>query len=185
MDHDTYCYNIMSVYRRATADEITHGMSWYDGAHALALELSPDDVWRAAGVIAAFSPLTPWERNVELAITSLVWGGARTETLGNSVSAAQRIIMGEHPFDVLRGDKTRAFCAAIADPFGSTIATIDRHAHDVAMGRVHIDSERKIGKRVFREMSAAYVECAEYLGVSVAQVQAITWVVWRREKGLK
>jgi|SRR6478735_5705048 len=183
MDHDTYCYNIMSVYRRATADEIAGGMDWYERANALALELSPGDAWRGAGVLAAFSPMRQWPVNVKHARDCFATGTASGHT-GTMNRIAQRIYDGEHALDVLNGDKTRAFCAAIADPFGSTIATIDRHAHDVAAGRVFSDSERKIGKRVFRAMSAAYVECADYLGVSVAQVQAITWVVWRREKGL-
>lgn len=186
MSHDTFCYNIMSVYRDATDDERTDGMAWYDGAHALAVELSPNDPWRGAGVLAAYSPLTPWWRNVELATDSLTndYGLARTDSLPNSVSAAQRIVSGEHPLDVLKGDKVRAFCAAIAEPANSTIATIDRHAHDVAIGRVCVDSERKIGKRVFRAMSDAYVECAEYLNIGVPQIQAITWVVWRNRKGI-
>jgi hypothetical protein len=93
---------------------------------------------------------------------------------------AQRILDGEHTLDVLKGDKTRAFASAIADPAGSMIATIDRHAHDIAMGRVHSDKERKIGKRVFRTLSDAYVEVASMTDHSVAQVQAITWVSWRR-----
>ena len=182
-DHDAYCYNIMRTFRDATPEEYTLGMEWYNDAHNLALSLNPDP-WVGAGVLAAYSPLTPWPRNMELAITSLVWGGARTETLGNSVRAAQRIIEGEHPLDVLKGDKTRAFCAAIADPANSRIATIDRHAHDVAVGKVCVDSERKIGKRVFRAMSDAYVECAEYAGIGVAQIQAVSWVVWRNRKGV-
>jgi hypothetical protein len=85
----------------------------------------------------------------------------------------------------LNGDKVRAFCSAIADPANSTIATIDRHAHDIAMGRVYQESERKIGKRLFRVMSAHYREAAFEVGISVAQIQAVTWVRWRNEKGIR
>jgi hypothetical protein len=180
--HDTYCYNIMRVYRDATPDEINEGMGWYDRAHALALELSPNDVWKGAGVIAALSPLKEWKLNARLARNAFATGIA-TGNVPMHNANAQAILDGGHPLDVMRGDKTRAFCVAIADPANSTIATIDRHAHDVAMGRVFTDKERKIGKPLFRAMSDAYVECAEYIGIGVPQIQAITWVVWKDRKG--
>jgi hypothetical protein len=167
-----------------TPTEHMEGLTWYDDAHALALSLSPDDVWRGAGVIAAYSPLTPWWRNVELATDSLTSGIANPKSLGNSVRAAQRILDGEHTLDVLKGDKTRAFASAIADPINSTIATIDRHAYDIAMGAIHTDDTRKIGKRVFRELSSAYVDAAFWVGIPVCSMQAITWLTHRRIKGV-
>lgn len=180
----TYAENIVAVYDRATDAERVEGMSWYNDAHDLALSLSPGDPWRGAGVIAAFSPVCPWSRNVTLARNAFETGTATGHTAMFN-GFAQRILDGEHPLDVLNGDKTRAFCSAIADPAGSEIATIDRHAHDIAMGRVFTDAERKIGKRLFRTMSAHYREAAFEVNLSVAQIQAITWVRWRNEKGVK
>lgn len=181
----TFVMNILAMYLRATDAEVASGMSWYDDAHALALDLTGGDAWKGAGVIAAFSPLTPWDRNVFLARTLFENGGVMEGgTLKNSINAAVRIYNGEHTLDVLRGDKVRAFASAIADPANSTIATIDRHAYDIAMGAYHTDDTRKIGKRVFRELSDAYCEAAELAGISVAQMQAITWVAHRRIKGI-
>lgn len=182
--HDTYCYNIMSVYRRALPGEREANARWYADAQALALTLSPDDVWRGAGVLSALSPLKKWDDNVRLARNAFATGVA-TGNIGIHNAIAQRILDGEHPLDVMRGDKTRSFTEAIATGGNGDIATIDRHAHDIAMGRVFTDSTRKIGKRVYREMAAAFRECAEYTGESVNGIQAITWVVWRREKGIK
>lgn len=174
-----YVTNIVHTYLQGTPEEIAEGAHWYDKQNALCRELCPDNVWRAAGVIAAYSPLTPWWRNRELAIDSLITGIARNDSLGMNVRAAQRILDGEHTLDVLKGDKVRAFASAIADPDNSTIATIDRHAHDIAMGRVFDNHTRKIGKRVFRTLSDAYCDAADMLGHSVAQTQAIVWVIWR------
>lgn len=174
--------NILDCYRRATDAERAEGLAWYSNAHDLALSLSPDDVWRGAGVIASFSPLKKWELNVRLAKNAFATGIATGHTsLFNS--CAQRILDGEHTLDVLRGDKTRAFASAIATNGKSEIATIDRHAHDIAMGRVFSEKERVIGKRLFREMSEAYGKAAEIAGISVAQMQAATWVRWKNEKG--
>ena len=175
--------NILSEYLRASDAVVADGMAWYDDAHALAVELSPGDPWRGAGVIAAFSPVCPWDRNVMLA-RNLFDTGVATGHTSVMCGLAQRIHDGEFTLDVLKGDKTRAFASAIADPANSTIATIDRHAHDIAMGRKFTDSERKIGKKVFRTLSDAYVEAAFLAGISVAQIQAITWVSWRIRHGI-
>lgn len=171
--------NIMSVFTAASDVSYREGLSWYDNANALAQEIAGGDAWKGAGVIAAFSPVCPWDRNVALARNAFATGVASGHT-ALFCGFAQRIMDGEHPLDVLKGDKTRAFASAIADPAGSMIATIDRHAHDIAMGRVHRDRERKIGKPLFRTLSDAYVEVAEMSDHSVAQVQAITWVSWRK-----
>jgi hypothetical protein len=176
-----YVENIIATFQSASAEQIAAGMAWYHQAHMLALELSPGDPWRGAGVIAAFSPMQHWDVNVRNARNAFATGVASGHTKA-MCSLAQRILDGEFALDVLKGDKTRAFCAAIADPDGSTIATIDRHAHDIAMGRVFTDAERKIGKRLFRELSAAYADAAALLGIGVAQLQAATWVAWREAK---
>ena len=177
--------NIIATYLRATDAEHASGMSWYDEANRFAASLT-GDVWQGAGIVAAFSPLTPWNRNMILARTLVENNGIMAGgTLTTSINAATRIYNGEHTLDVLKGDKVRAFASAIADPANSTIATIDRHAYDIAMGAYHTDDTRKIGKRVFRELSAAYVEAAELAGIGVAQMQAITWIAHRRIKGIK
>jgi hypothetical protein len=178
----TQVENIIACYQSGTFAQIRTGAAWYDDAHALALELSPGNVWRGAGVIAAFSPLKKWEQNVSMARKAFATGIATGHT-GSNNAIAQRILNGEHPLSVMNGDKTRAFCAAIASPDTSTIATIDRHAHDIAMGKVFTEKTRVIGKKLFREMSQSYTIAADILGFSVAQTQAITWTIWREGKG--
>lgn len=178
----TYTMNVLNTYLAANDDEINAGMTWYDNAHNLALELSPNDVWRGAGVIAAFSPRVKWEQNVILARRAFKENVASGHTTA-MCNIANRILNGEHPLDVMRGEKTRAFTSAIADPANSTIATIDRHAYNIATGENV--SEPKIGKRLYRELSDAYVAAADYVGIGVAQIQAITWVKYRNDKGIK
>lgn len=179
-----YVENITDVFCRSTWKERRDGMEWYSDAHALALELSPGDPWRGAGVISAFSPMQKWDLNVRNARKAFATGKATGHTVA-MCGLAQRILDGEYALDVLKGDKTRAFAAAIATNGASDIATIDRHAHDIAVGRVFSEKERVIGKRLFREMSAAYGIAAGMATISVAQMQAVTWVTWRREKGIR
>ena len=57
----TMTRNILRTYRQATDAQRHEGMTWYDEAHNLAASLD-SDVDRAAGIIAALSPQTPWNR---------------------------------------------------------------------------------------------------------------------------
>lgn len=179
----TYAENIVAVFERATAADLAEGLVWYENAHALALELSPGDAWRGAGVIAAFSPMQKWDINVRNARNAFATGVAVGNTFTMNAQA-QRILDGEFALDVLNGQKVRAFCAAIADPYGSHIATIDRHAHDIAAGRVFTEAERNITNRLYNIMAAHYREAALELDISTIQLQAATWVRWRKEKGI-
>jgi hypothetical protein len=183
----TYAENVVACYARATDAEIADGMTWYNRAHDFAASLDPSNVWRAAGVISALSPRKEWGLNMRLAIRAFDTGVVTGNT-GAQNDKAQRILDGNHsPSDILAilsGDKTRQFASAIALNGVSDIAVIDRHAFDVATATVHTDKTRPtIGKRVYRTMSAHYREAAFEVGISVAQIQAVTWVTWKREKG--
>jgi hypothetical protein len=171
---------ILKVYRQATDDQIGRGMSWYADAHSFARALDPTDPARAAGVIAALSPLTPWDRNMVLASRAYADGFA-SGTMGNSLRAADRILAGERPLDVLKGSKVRAFYKTIVDPTGTDAVAIDRHAFDIAVGRITDNDTRSALSRkgVYASFERAYVRAAAILGVAPSQVQAVTWVVHR------
>jgi len=171
--------NVLKVYRQATPTQVEKGMRWYNDAHNLAHVIGRGDVWKGAGLLAAFSPLTPWWRNVELAETSAFTGVARTDTLGNSSRIAQAILDGAHPLDVIKGQKTRSFCENIALNGVSTNVTVDVHAYSIAMGKPIPSSKINLGKRLYRDIEEGYRRAAKRAGVMETQMQAITWVVWR------
>ena len=175
----TYTDNIRSVYSLATADERMEGMQWYVSAYALACELTPDNPEAGAGIIAALSPMTSWPENIKKA-RILVETGTVYGLTANTVKA-QRILAGENPRDVLpKGKKTYAFFCNIIGENSLETVTIDRHAYDIARFEVSTDNNRRIGVKVYREMAQAYLDVANTLGITGAQLQAITWVVWRR-----
>lgn len=179
-----YAVNIKAVLDSALFCEVVQGSTWYADAHALALELSPEDVWRGAGVIAAFSPRQPWPINVRNARNAFATGVATGHTRV-MCGIAQRILDGEPALDVLKGDKTRHFTMGIATAGKHDVACIDRHAHDIAVGHHDFtDETRKIGKTLYADMAAAYAEVAAYVDRPVCEVQAITWLTWRRVKGV-
>lgn len=182
--------NIVRVWEQATVQELAEGMDWYRDAHALAVKLSPSDPASAAGVIAALSPMMDWGQNVNLAVRAYRDGQA-SGALFSNVAKANRILAGERPEDVLGGNKVRAFYGVIADP-SSDAVVVDRHAFDIAVGRVTNNVTRHaLGRKgVYESFATAYVRAAKTISkatgmdVSASQVQAVTWTVWRRLKGL-
>lgn len=182
--------NIVRVWEQATVSELSEGMAWYADAHALAVSLSPWNPNEAAGVIAALSPMMGWGQNVNLAVRAYADGSA-SGALFSNVKKANLIMGGERPEDVLGGDKVRAFYGCIADP-SSDAVVVDRHAFDIAVGRVTNNVSRQaLGRKgVYQSFGNAYVRAAKVISkatgmdVSPSQVQAVTWTVWRRLKGL-
>lgn len=176
--------NIVSVFERATPAEVEAGINWYPTAHRIALEISNGDLERGAGVIAALSPMQKWDRNIELARIAFATGNV-TGGLKRNCAKANAIVAGANPLDVLGGEKVLSFYANIVNPQGDAI-TIDRHAIDIALGRVHTDATRpSMSKGRYAEFFNAYLDAAKRCGVFPLELQAITWVTWRREKGIK
>lgn len=181
-NHSKAVKNILKVYSRATDADMAVGLAWYYTAHNMALSfgLGPD---RGAGVIAAFSPMVSWKRNLELAAAA-----ARDEWLPgmkNPQSKARAILAGALPSNVLKGPKVRAFYRSIQMAGNTDDVVIDRHALSVALGRNATEKERSaLDGKVYEQYSRAYRSAALKTGIRVSDLQAITWIVWRREKGI-
>ena len=171
--------NILRKYSHSTVSDIDEGMSWYDSAREIARELDSSNTARAAGVIAALSPRMPWGRNVILARNAFANGEA-SGTMSAFCNLANRILAGEDTFDVLKGDKTRAFAHNIAFPDSEFVA-VDRHA--IAIAIAAIPTELSLSKSEYRMFSEAYSRAAAIAGYAPSQLQAITWVTHRHEKG--
>lgn len=176
----TYTENILRAYAFANDDDVSIGSAWYLTIQRLAIELCPDNPLQAAGVLAIFSARTPWERNKQLTRTLFETGRAPGHIFS---SHAQRIYDGEPTLEVLKGDKTRSFAIAIATGGNGEVATIDGHAYDIADGRLWGVNRPSIGKRVYADMSNAYVDAAIITDNRVNDIQAITWVYHRRVNG--
>lgn len=181
--------NIIAVYLESTAAQRADGLTWYRDAHGIAARLDPSDPSRAAAVLAVLSPQTDWKINVDRAIDA--YAGRIVRGLPASAQKAHRIMLGEDPDSVAGGDKVRAFWALIADPDNDTAVCVDRHAFDVAAGRVTDDATRGAGlgrKGGYAAVADLYREAAKIISadlgqpVTPAQVQAVTWVVWRETR---
>lgn len=181
----TYVENILSVYRKASDADCITGRLWYRSARELAAQVGKGDVDKGAGIIAALSPMVTWKESVRLASNG-VRTGKFTGHFGANCRKALRIFHGELPVNVLGGCKVRAFYFCIASGGECDHVCVDRHAAVIASGRELSDAERKstLRGRRYDEFATAYREAASYVGLKPSELQAITWVTWRRLKGI-
>lgn len=173
-----YIRNIIKVYEQASDDQKRRGHEWYRTAHQLADFLSEGNVRTGAGVIAALSANKAWDINQRLASDAFK-GELHGHTAENLAKVA-KIMAGADPEDVLpMHAKTGNFFRCIVDPDDQEAVCIDRHAHDVAVGRPYGDADRGLSaKGRYAVLSLAYRNAAAKLGITPSELQATTWVVW-------
>lgn len=188
--------NIVNNYSSANINVVREGLSWYADAHNLCENLANKygtSASKVAGIIAALSPLTSWERNKEIA--ELFLKGQRKGLHTNRMIAKAEAVLACGSWydipDILNGDKIRSFFFNIYSPFSSSqkYVTIDRHAISVAYGREINDKDRpQLTKNQYNFISDAYMLAAKEISANLNvlilsfEVQAITWVNFRINK---
>jgi hypothetical protein len=175
-------FAILTMYRKASPDQVMQGIAWYSTARKLAIRLARKyGVTKqcAAGVIAALSPQVSWVKNKEYAaviLSAKLMGSPMPATkciLGNW-RKAWRIATGAHPLTVLSGPKVTAFYRNICGK-NDTSVTVDIWAYRVA------DPMPTVGLTPvqYRKISSAYQTVAKTLGIVPAHLQAICWIAIR------
>lgn len=178
---ERYVDNIIRTFQSATPSRLQAGRDWYPQAHETAKLIANDgDVVKGAGVLAALSPQTSWWLNVELASDAFENRVAGRHTR-DSCWKANRIMAGADPRAVLpMRRKTGQFFLCILDPSDVAPVCVDRHAHDIAVGRAYGDASRGLDAHGrYSLVAECYREAAYRLGEIPSVVQAVTWVVWR------
>jgi hypothetical protein len=178
--HKYYVNNIIAAWRNASDQDLREGRSWYPVAHQLAETIGNGDIRMGAGVIAALSPLKSWDQNVSLAIAAC--DGDVRGHMPDVLNRVQAILAGADPDDILpMAHKTGHFFRNILDPSDPDPVTIDRHAHDVAVGERYGDRDRGLSSKTrYATLAHAYREAARRLGELPSVVQAVTWVYARK-----
>ena len=183
--------NIIKCYETASLTSIRDGATWYSEAQDIATVIgrlggfkNHQALFVGAGVLAALSPQVEWGDNIQWAI-QLVVKGIRKQTHANH-NKALRILQGEKPNDVLGGFKVRAFYKAIVAPNGSGEPVVDRHALAIYMGRNVVEKELHYLQSpiIMARLQGAYKRASNKLGIHHHELQAITWLEWRANKGL-
>lgn len=189
----TYTKNIRRVLENATVGEWEQGSKWYENARAFcvttALKKSPSifheiPIERVIGALAALSPSCPWERN-QNDLLGLLRGNPdyKCSTYGINVIKAKRILEGD--LSALSGNKVVAFAECISNPWFSRAVCVDTHAYSIAIGK-RITSEQmpNLGRARYDAVAGAYRQVADTCDLLPHQVQAITWLAWKREHNI-
>ena len=191
--------NIKAIFELAGAAENADGKAWYGVAKSIAIVLADQygvTTAQAVGVLAALSPRNKWSRNVvdaEALISAYVAAGSEQARLtkcctfsANKEKAIKVLESGAETIptilEILSGPKLREFASCIA---GLPDCCIDGHAWCIWQGsRVTLADVPSIGVKLRREIKADYAQAAADLGLSASELQAITWVTWRRIHGV-
>jgi hypothetical protein len=186
--------SILAVYFQATNLENFNGQRWYIDAKFAANSLAIQydlPVCTVAGVIAALSPNNRWERNLldaENLCKMYTLGGdldsLKVSTYNANKAKAIQILQNHAPLDILGGLKVRAFYDCI---IGGDSVCIDGHAYAIWTGQqIPTTKTPKISPKLYAQISADYRIAADQINKilgsnhTAAQIQAITWLAWRR-----
>jgi len=202
--------SILAMFFRASILDQQVGASWYNNAHSICVTLgnkygfSTDQI---AGAIAALSPNNKWDRNIQDAeslaraiATGIDPAEIKVCTFKGNKAKAIAILELNANYDqikvILKGQKVTAFFENIATAGNCNAPVIDGHAYNVWNGTVSgLKDVPSMTPKAFAGIQDAYREAAAIAtavrlergesAVSPSQMQAITWVAYRRiNKGL-
>jgi len=195
--------HISGMLQLASQADIMSGLDWYDRAYNLAVRFIHTydglTMGQAVGVISALSPNNKWERNcidAEAMIKTWHIGGdynaIKVCTFNKNKQKAIAILSldmesvdTEAIANILSGQKVVAFYRSIMGD--KNAVCVDGHAYAIFIGeRVPASKTPSIAPKLFETIQRAYQLVAkrsvDLCGVELSptQVQAVTWVTYRR-----
>ena len=190
----SYATNINKVFKLSTQAELAHGLEWYKAAKAACQEMADTCELPLAvvvGVVAALSPTNRWERNLidaDNMLSTFTSGGYVEDTAPCTYKTmrdkAWKILedgIAQDADDIaktLNGPKITDFFWCI---MGADVCVIDGHAWCIANAdRRTMQEVPSIGKKLRRELQAAYSKAGKRHGMTAFEMQAVTWVTWKR-----
>ena len=205
--------NIKGVYYLSKAYEKKHGEIWYKVANKSCSTIAKKVGMHSAivvGVLAALSPNNKWERNVidaeNMCIaykSDIPLDDVKVCTYNANKQKAIKILgildsgsmdLENDIRDILNGNKVKAFFDCIYSyETNKTTVCIDGHAKAIYIGeKLALSSNSSnVTNKQYRVISQAYIDATKEINESEGtsylpyQIQAITWVAWRRIHNIK
>lgn len=179
---------IIDLYELSNDDERREGQTWYDRCLAFVQALADNHdrtVADVAAVLAVLSPSTTLEQNIIDTINVLAGNDeAKVGTYGPQHQKALAVRdLGFTPDEVLGKNKTAAFWSNIVNPQTAGRVTVDRHAARVATGWTMTADESYYYVNTpakYSVLETAYRLAADRLDLLPHQLQAITWITFKR-----
>ena len=194
--------NIIACRRRAKPQDVAAGIAWYAEAYEECRLIAWQHnlpVYAVVGVVAALSPNNRWTTNITNA-RDLIDAFVNDRDM-DSVSVCTYSAMKRKAWDILvtavrpgemkahlNGRKIVCFYENI---MGEDTCTIDGHARNIAYNeRVNLtDNKTNIGVKEYANLQEAYRQAAKRCTVNgrrfkAYELQAVTWVTWRKQHGI-
>jgi len=186
--------NIIAIYKLAKPSEIKHGLTWYVNANSDCKEIAEKlelPLHIVIGVVSALSPNNKWERNIinaEDLCTAFINGqdmdSIKVSTYHKMKEKAWSILQSmpsyEETIEILNGKKIVSFFRNISGD--ETDITIDGHARNIYYNDKQglTTPNTNIKKNEYKDIQRAYARASKKLGIKAYELQAITWLAWRR-----
>lgn len=196
--------NILATFYAATPVDIQEGKVWYTNAHEICQGLS--DKYRlplstVVGVVSALSPNNKWDRNITdaenlIRAYCLGFDYPKVCTFGGNKDKAVTILeceidSSDNICAILKGNKTIAFFRGIYTNGQCDEITVDGHAFNIWRGLyTSLNEVPAISNKLYKTVSDDYKAASVAINNqtqsdwSASQIQAITWVCWRRQNGV-
>jgi hypothetical protein len=185
-------YNIINTYNEATTEEKEYWGKWYYKAKAIVEKLAEEyqiPLNIMAGIVATLSPGNRWNSNITAAkrlIEKYKFGipHERINSYSKQIEKARKILETGDLSNII-GPKVTVFYKSLVNPDEiKNDLVLDSHAINIWRG----DTRRKIkktpqpSKSEREQMIVDYKKASEILGVSVQEIQAVTWYIWKFTK---
>jgi hypothetical protein len=174
---------IHKILAMATAKEVVDGKTWYMDAHEFAQEVADEyslSLSQVSQLISLLSPQKKWEQNKADVINFL--DGETDSIFSTKKTLAECGAVVDEEFTIPNNRmKTFAFAKCIEEAKDNTTdpVVIDRHAIKIAYGQMSAKPIIITDLR-YREAEQAYRIVAKDNGLRAHEVQAITWVAYKR-----
>ena len=190
--------NIIAIYKLATPNEIAEGIYWYLNANKDCQEIAdkfniPKHI--VCGSLSALSPNNKWSSNVinthdliEAFMNGQDMDSVKVSTYHKMKQKAWSILQQMPSYDetvaILNGKKIVSFFKNIMGD--ESEITIDGHARNIYYNdRQGLTTPNtNIKKSEYADIQKAYQRASKKLGIKAYELQAITWVTWRRIHGI-
>ena len=174
---------IQKILNLATKTEIENGKNWYLEAYNFALEVSIDyslTVTQVSQLISLLSPQKKWEQNKSDVVNFLNGDTGSIFSTKKTLSECASVV--DEGFTIPSNRmKTFAFAKCIEEAKDNTTdpVVIDRHAIKIAYGQMNAKPIIITDLR-YKESELAYRMVAKENKLRAHEVQAITWVAYKR-----
>jgi len=182
---DIHEANIINALSLATPQEIEAGKQWYLNARIICRKISKQyhvPFIKVCGILSALSVGTSWEQNIKDVKGFLGSEFYKCTTYGANVRKAESILNLDKPkikdiLKVLNGEKiTRFFLNVYSSRFQEV--TIDRHM--ISLWHGSFDHNFIPTSKRLKRIRDTFTRIAELHDLRPYQLQAITWLVWKR-----